>query len=264
MSHKENRNQFTFYRSYWEALRGLGKRDRQAILEAVLLYALDGALPEGLSNMQQAMFALIRPTLDSGRKKAKSGEVGARQRWEPEGKTDGKPMAKRWQADGKAMAKSWQSDGKAMAKPWQTDGEKEKEIEKEGEIEIEKEIEIETEGETEGETQAPAPPEERAFTAFWDAYPCKIGQQAAWEAWTALRPDPRQAGELLAALEDWKRSGLWRQEGGRFIPRAAKWLSEGYWHSPPASGGGQGRELDADERAAILRMMEADAGAGTP
>ena len=36
------RGQFTFYRSYWEALRELPKKDRLPILDALIAYALDG------------------------------------------------------------------------------------------------------------------------------------------------------------------------------------------------------------------------------
>lgn len=98
----------------------------------------------------------------------------------------------------------------------------------------------------------------KSFTAFWDAYPSKIDRGAAWEAWCALRPDANTARVILQALNAWKASGRWTEEGGRFVPQAAKFLSKGHWKSPPtmASASGGERQLDADEQAAVRRMME--------
>ena len=104
----ERRKQFTFYRSYYDALGKLPKSQRLKALEAVIGYALDGTEPEGLNNVQMVVFLLIKPTLDAGRKKAVAGKLGG-----------SKPKAKRKQTESKR--------------------EKEEEIEKENEIEIEDE-----------------------------------------------------------------------------------------------------------------------------
>ncbi len=69
------REQFTFYRSYWQAMQTLPKRDRLAAYEAISDYALNGTEPE-LTGSAATAFILIRPTLDSGRKRAASGKVG--------------------------------------------------------------------------------------------------------------------------------------------------------------------------------------------
>lgn len=65
------REQFTFYRSYYEALKALPKRDQTSVLMAVIGYALDETEPD-LSGVPLSVFTLIRPTLDSGRNKAKN------------------------------------------------------------------------------------------------------------------------------------------------------------------------------------------------
>ena len=65
------REQFTFYRSYYESLKNLPKRDQTAVLMAVIGYALDETEPN-LSGVPLSVFTLIRPTLDSGRNKAKN------------------------------------------------------------------------------------------------------------------------------------------------------------------------------------------------
>lgn len=67
------RGQFTFYRSYYEAVKSMKKTDAAALLLAVCAYALDGEeIP--LSGAARAAFCLIKPTLDSGRKKAEERE----------------------------------------------------------------------------------------------------------------------------------------------------------------------------------------------
>ena len=57
------RNQFTFYRSYYEALKHLPKRDQTSVLLALIGYALDEQEPS-LSGVALSVFTLIRPTLD--------------------------------------------------------------------------------------------------------------------------------------------------------------------------------------------------------
>ena len=102
----DRRGQFTFYRSFWDAVNGLPKKDRLPILEAIISYALDGIEPDGLSQSQSAFFLLCRPTLDSSRKKAANGKQGG-------------------------------SKPKANGKQTETEKEKEKEKEKEREKEYE-------------------------------------------------------------------------------------------------------------------------------
>lgn len=109
------RNQFTFYRSYFEAIEPLPKKDRSAIILAVCEYGLYETEPKGLSPVAMACFNLIRPTLDSGRKKAANGKQGGK---------SSKQSASKPEANGK-----------------QTVREKEREKEKE------KEVEVEVEGE---------------------------------------------------------------------------------------------------------------------
>ena len=109
------RGQFTFYRSYYEAIKQLKKADQAAVLMAICAYALDEEMP-GLTGTPAAIFALIKPTLDTSRRKAASGKAGG---------------------------ESKQTASKTETNPKQSAREKEKEKEKEGEIEIEKEKEYE-------------------------------------------------------------------------------------------------------------------------
>ena len=111
------RGQFTFYRSYYEAVKHLNKSDRAAVLMAICAYALDEELPS-LSGTPAAIFALVKPTLDTSRKKAESGKRGG---------------------EHEANGKQTESKPKANRKQTAREKEKEKEKEKEGENKIENE-----------------------------------------------------------------------------------------------------------------------------
>lgn len=238
----DERGQFTFYRSFWEAVKGLPKKDRLPILEAIISYALDGTEPTSLTQTQAGFFLLVKPNLDASRKKAASGKQGG-------------------------------SKPKATKK--QTAREKEGEIE----IEIEKEKENEIEGEIEKEEEKKRPESAPAFmreasefsspkpqdlhhpfTVFWEAYPKKIDREGAWEAWKALDPDPRLAEKIIQSLPAWKRSSQWTDDGGRFIPNAAKFLSLGYYeHRPKGPIGTQGASGELGEaELRNIRMIMAE------
>ena len=114
------RKQFTFYRSYLDAIRRLPKKEQGNIVIAICNYALDETIPSALSPIADTVFTLVKPTLDASRRKAEAGNCG--------GKT-------------KATAKQTASKTQANVKQTASEKEKEKEREKEGEIEIEKENE---------------------------------------------------------------------------------------------------------------------------
>ena len=123
------RNQFTFYRSYYDAIQALSRRDQSALILAVCAYAIYETEPKGLSNAAFTAFNLIKPTLDSGRKKAESGALG--------GQASGKPSESKPQANGK------QNGSKPQANRKQGENVREKEGEKEIEYELEYEVEAE-------------------------------------------------------------------------------------------------------------------------
>ena len=192
----EHRGQFTFYRSFWEAIKGLPKKDRLPILEAIISYALDGDSPDGLNTSQLAFFSLVKPNLDASRKKAANGKQGG---------------------------------SKTKANGKQSEREKENEIENEKE----NEIEIEIEGENDREqTQSTG----SLFEEFWKRYPDKRDKEAALLEWNAIAPSPEMAEQILDSLDEWKISSQWCDQDGAFIPMAKNWLQKGYWAITPPSG----------------------------
>ena len=76
MDEREIPERMTFFRSFWEAEKRMrSQRDRLSFLEGILSYALDGMLPE-MTPAASSTFILVKPVLDSSRKKARSGKLG--------------------------------------------------------------------------------------------------------------------------------------------------------------------------------------------
>jgi hypothetical protein len=127
---KTERGQFTFYASFAVALKRLrDPAERCAAYDAIIDYALRGAAPDldALPDAVAIAFELIRPNLDSSRRKAeagrKGGEIGA-----------------------EADEKRPKSDKEAKRKQRRSKREIERETENETEIETEYESEIEDKG----------------------------------------------------------------------------------------------------------------------
>lgn len=141
------REQFTFYRSYFDAIRRLRKAaDRAAIYDAIADYALYGNAPQ-LSDAAGAIFDLIRPTLDAAKRKSdgvKNKEAGKTA--ERKAQDDSGTSAECAEDSGKTRARYAQDTGKIPARYAEVeieveveDTRKEKEEEKEKEKEYEKE-----------------------------------------------------------------------------------------------------------------------------
>ena len=87
------RAQFTFYRSFANALRRIRKdADRAKAYDAICDYALDGKEPDlsGLPDSAAIAFELVKPNLDASKRKAESGKRGGKAKQE---KSCGKQLA---------------------------------------------------------------------------------------------------------------------------------------------------------------------------
>ena len=124
------RKQFTWYRSYYDALKEIPAEEFRAIVLAVCAYALDGEEPE-LSGVARAIFTLIRPTLEVGRSKAENRSRAEQTSLSAE-QTGNRPEQTKNKPE-QTQNKRKQTDNK----PEQTRKEKEKEKEKEREKESE-------------------------------------------------------------------------------------------------------------------------------
>lgn len=220
----EGRKQFTFYRSYYEALRKLPKCHRLGLVEAIMAYGLDGTEPEGLNGVQSAAFLLIQPTLKRGWKLAMGGSIGG-------SRSSGENIP--------AQASPKPPPSLRQALPLNPARERENEFENESENESEPETEDWAVG----------------FERFWDLYPVKVGRDAALAAYREVMPDSQ---DLCRSVNEWLSSKQWKKENGRFIPRAAKFIRERHFdHVPPdcIPTGGTGY-LGKAELEAIEQVMK--------
>ena len=98
----EVRNQFTFYRSFFEAVSKIkSKAARAEAYDAICKYALFNDAPDvdKMSDASAIAFMLIKPNLDASRRKAKSGKSGGSIK-----QTASKPEANRKQSGSKQQA----------------------------------------------------------------------------------------------------------------------------------------------------------------
>ena len=237
------RKQFTFYESFYRAMRKIEKKKVRAdILDAICAYALYGRLPKANKISPEAlmMFEMAKPVLDAARKKAEAAAGKDEDKIE-EGQNKDKTKIK----EGRRKDKT-----KTTAGSEEDDG-KEKEIEKE--IEIEKENEIENEIERDSVNAGAR----EGFDIFWDMYPKKADRDGAW---VEFQRTEESLQVLLDALREHMRSAQWLEDGGRFIPKAAQWLKQQRWlEKPPQQKNevpmGATGELGEAELAAIQRML---------
>ena len=217
------------FRSYRDAAAALaascpedpdkGAVDAFRFLMAILDYGLDGTEPE-LKGPAAAMWLLTKPNLDASIKKSEAGAKGG---------STAQANAKHSPSTPEALCKQTPS------KPQPEEGSRKKE---------------------EGYRKNP-PLSPEGFDRFWAAYPKKVGKQAAKKAFKSVN-EPLES--LLTAIERQKGSDQWSKNGGQYIPNPATWLNQGRWEDElPENPGTQQerlhRELDADEAAAIRRMM---------
>jgi len=80
-------------------------------------------------------------------------------------------------------------------------------------------------------TNVPSPPDGGGgrFDLFWQAYPKKVGKQAAIRAWKKINVAPILLKAMLDKIEEQKASRQWKRDGGQYIPNPATWLNQGRW-----------------------------------
>lgn len=136
------RSQFTFYRSFFDAISKIKKgTDRVKAYDMICAYALNQTEPD-LTDAPEAVaivFDLLRPVFDKAKAKSENGQKGG-----SKSKSDDKQIASKPEANEEQTAK-------------EKEGEKEKEREREVEVEKEKGKENFPAG-SKPDAQRPAPP----------------------------------------------------------------------------------------------------------
>lgn len=84
------------------------------------------------------------------------------------------------------------------------------------------------------ETPSPSAPERR-FEKFWEAYPRKVGKDAARKAFEKRKPDDGLLLLMLDAIKAQSKAEAWRKDAGQFIPHPSTWVNEGRWQDEAVS-----------------------------
>ena len=225
---------------------GRGIESAYRFLMAILDYGLDGTEPE-LSGVAAAMWMLTKPNLDASIKKADAGAKGGST------PTADKQTASKTEANAKQNESKPEANGKQTASKTEAEeGSRKKEV-----------------GSRIEEESIPpvSPPLGARFDEFWAAYPRKVGKQAAWKAWSKLKPSAELTKAILSAVEYQRNCPQWQKDGGQYIPNPATWLNQGRWEDRLPTPVDQpqrqtGRTTKADELNDFYAMAAKWAGGG--
>lgn len=149
----EERSTFQFFRSFYDAARKIPDKEMQAdFLLAICEYALNGNPPEE-TGIIGALFELVKPNLDTSRKRAQAGRVGGEAK-----RSNTEANAKQDEAKS-SKAQNPVSDG---------EGEEEGDVDVDGDVEEKKR---EKENAASAKTLPPSPPRPQIpYDSIRDAY----------------------------------------------------------------------------------------------
>lgn len=262
------RKQFTFYRSFHTALMRVPEEYRLMAYRLICDYALNGGQVDldQLPDPVALAFSLIQPNLDASRRKAAGGRKGrpGKKKRPVENAVENAPETslERCEKDTEKKGEEKRKDQNETETEFKSKTELETEFKSKSELETELKSKSELKTEFKHKCDAPgarrAPAGRAAFACFWSRYPKKWNEKAAWEAWQAQNFDEEQAAQVMEALEQFRKSEIWRMQEGRFVPAAARWLSEGYYRSPPVRSFWEGGAWTPGEAEleAIQRVLE--------
>jgi len=217
----EEREKFTFFRSYLESAKALDTKEEQAdFLLAVCEYGLNGVLPEQKRGFVAAVFAAVKPNLDASLAKAKAGSAGGRAKQTEANASNPEANASNPEANAsKEEAKPSTSEANA------SNPEAIRNIEEEDRSKNKEYIK-------------PYCTIADAFEAFWKEYPNRKGKGKAREAFKkAIKKT--SVGTMVEAVQKQKQGSQWKKDEGRYIPYPATWLNQERWEDE-VDGNGNG------------------------
>ena len=93
----------------------------------------------------------------------------------------------------------------------------------------------------------PAKVRRERFARFWDAYPRKESKPQAQKNFDKINPDDELLETMLTAIERWKKTDQWREDGGKYIPHPSTWLNNRRWEDePPKPSKSSGKVIAQD------------------
>lgn len=206
----EERKQFTFFRSYLDSAKALDTKEEQAdFLLAICEYGLNGVLPEQKKGFVAAVFAAVKPNLDSSLAKAKAGSAGGRAKQTEANASNLEANSSKEEANA-STSEANASNLEAIKN--KEDRSKNKEYIK------------------------PYCTIDEAFEAFWKEYPNRKGKGKAREAFKkAIKK--ASVDTMVEAVRKQRQGSQWKKDEGRYIPYPATWLNQERWEDEVDTNG---------------------------
>lgn len=215
-------NYFCLYLDMAETFEDLSDDEAGKVIKALLAYC-NGKDPEPLTGGAKIVFGLLRRQFERDSESYESKRL----KLSENGKKGGRPKANETKENQKLFSESKKSQ------------EEEKEEDKEKEKEEDKDKKKE-------KADALA----SMFARFWAVYPRKEAKQTALKAFTKINPDESLLETILSAVERFKNSAQWQEDGGQYVPHPSTFLNQRRWEDEPpkASAFRKPRKDDYDQR----------------
>lgn len=223
---QESAKGFVLYYDYRQHLALLTDEERGKLLMALLNYGESGTAPE-LDGATMMAFSFIAGQIDRdarkyqeiAKKRSESGKKGGRPpKSGKDQKAEESKKSNSFSDEANQSEESYTSTNTSTSKNTNTSTSKSKNTGISPSI-------------PQGGKESDG--DDRSFAAFWDAYPKKVGQTAAEQAWRKI-PKGVPLPDIMAGLERAKLNPEWARENGRYIPNPAKWIRERRWTDEPA------------------------------
>ena len=290
----KDKSSFVFHIDWLKAFEKLSGDECKELLICIAKYAVYGEESNSLQGMASMAYTMMQSTIDRDmenwkktcEKRAQAGEKGgiAKASKSSKAKQDLANVA-----NASKSSKSWQSvanlaNAKNSSKPskaWQSvanvaDSDNDYDCDYDCEIEgdnppksplttpkMEKPAgegeSLSVEMATGAEKASPSKTLIRQrFDQFWAEYPRKAGKSDAAKVWKAIDPDEALFAEIMDGLKRAKQSAQWLDNGGKYIPNPANWLSKRRWEDqdpvPAESVRGGSRSYDIGAFEAMVEM----------
>ena len=85
------KDSFVFYKSFYDAIKKIPEEYQLELYNAILSYSLEGLEPSNLSPIAEAMFILIKPNIDSSKKRYETSVENGKRGGRPKQETQDEP-----------------------------------------------------------------------------------------------------------------------------------------------------------------------------
>lgn len=213
------RDVFTFFASYRTATAKLDDAVRLAVYDAIMDYALFDIEPVFEDVVVEAIFNLIKPTMDANNRKRDGGSRGGSKQPESVAEASCKHPASMSEACDKDAASMETAASKDSATDIVIDKDKDKDIDKDS---LPPSIPPKGKRVRKAETYV-------QFEAFWSEYPRKDSRQDALQKWLDLNPSRELAEEIIDHVRQRKQLWEWKRSKGQYVPYAGSFLAQRRW-----------------------------------